>query len=360
MKKIPYFHLVMLFAIILSGCAGPSPAVTPSAAVPPAAAPSATLPATQTPAPPTQTFTPSPTPPPTATATATLTPTLGVGSQRISPIDGMVMVYVPAGEFWMGSDRKNDKHHRPQETYQQVVLDAFWIDQTEVTNAMFARFVAETSYQTTEEMGSGGNYLNLEKKVMVSEPKATWRNPYGPDSSSDALGAYPVVQVSKADAEAYCAWAGRTLPSEAQWEKAARGTDGRVYPWGDELDSGNRANFADKNLYFVPPIYGLDPGDRTIDDGYQFAAPVGSYLDGASPYGALDMAGNVIEWTSTCFLPPKNNRVQPAPGEQFCRLKGGSFRSSAAAIRPADNEQFNPAPPGYGRFDLGFRCAEIP
>lgn len=269
------------------------------------------------------------------------------------------MVYVPAGEFWMGSDRKRDKLASYLEPYEKLTLDAFWIDQTEVTNAMFARFISATGYQTTAELEDFSSYLDLQKQAWFWSG-ADWKHPNGPESNIDALGDHPVTQVSQLDAETYCQWAGRFLPSEAQWVKAARGTDSRVYPWGDALDSGSLANFADKNLYFVPPIYGLDPGDKNIDDGYQFAAPVGSYPGGASPYGALDMAGNITEWTSTCYSPPKTNRVQPAPGEQFCRLKGGSFRGSAAAIRPASNEHFNPAPPGHGRFDLGFRCAEIP
>jgi formylglycine-generating enzyme required for sulfatase activity len=271
----------------------------------------------------------------------------------------MVMVYVPAGEFWMGSDRKRDKLASYLEPYEKLTLDAFWIDQTEVTNAMFARFISATGYQTTAELEDFSSYLDLQKRAWFWSG-ADWKHPNGPESNIDALGDHPVTQVSQLDAETYCQWAGRFLPSEAQWVKAARGTDSRVYPWGDALDSGELANFADKNLGLKNTVRGTAPGVKNIDDGYQYTAPVGSYPAGASPYGALDMTGNVSEWTTTCFDTPENARVRPQPGMKFCQTKGGSFLNPASGVRAAYNLERNPAPPGNPGSYLGFRCAALP
>ena len=209
-------------------------------------------------------------------------------SRKISPKDEMTMVYIPAGQFLMGS-RPSDPDAWDEEKPQHLVyLDAFWIDLTPISNAMFARFVAETSYQTDAER-EGKSFIfdpteNNYSRQWVDG--ADWQHPYGPNSNLEGLSDHPVVQISWNDAQAYCKWAGRRLASEAEWEKAARGSDGRLYPWGNKKVAGNLLNFADCNLK-VPWA------NQTINDRYQFTSPVGSYPDGASPYGILDMAGNV-------------------------------------------------------------------
>ena len=165
-------------------------------------------------------------------------------------------VFVPAGEFLMGSaegDTDAGASEKPQHT---VYLDAFWIDRVEVTNAMYARCVEAGACKTPTAYGNPStNYL-----------KAGLEN-------------YPVVFVSWSDAQAYCQWAGGRLPTEAEWEKAARGTDGRIYPWGNEPPNAQRCNFAQEH---GGPDAPANP-----------ETPVGAYPAGASPYGALDMAGNV-------------------------------------------------------------------
>jgi eukaryotic-like serine/threonine-protein kinase len=148
----------------------------------------------------------------------------------ISEKDGMALVFVPEGKFKMGTFGK-EQH--------TVLLDAFWIDQTEVTNAMFTRFIEQSRYVMEVEKNDGTG----------------WRHPQGAKNNLDGLQQRPVVQVSWKDAAAYCEWSGRRLPSEAEWEKAAHGPaigppmveEGRIYPWRAEKPAGNLLNFADRN-----------------------------------------------------------------------------------------------------------------
>jgi formylglycine-generating enzyme required for sulfatase activity len=174
-----------------------------------------------------------------------------IGQTWTSPIDGMTLVCVPVGEFNMGSDN-DDSDEKP---VHQVTLDAYWIDQSEVTNAMYQQCVDAGVCRTPYYSSS-----------------STCTNYYGASQFAD----YPVIHVSWEDAVTYCQWARRKLPTEAQWEKAARGTDGRTYPWGAGIDA-SKAN------------YNSNIGDTSA---------VGSYPAGASPYGAYDMAGNVWEWVA--------------------------------------------------------------
>jgi len=275
---------------------------------------------------------------------------LGIGSTTISEQDGMTLVFVPEGEFEMGSnDGKDDE--KPVHT---VWLDAFWIDQTEVTNAMFARFIDQTRYETDAEKAGSGFVYNESSKQWEEMKGADWRHPHGPGSSVE--NPHPVVLVSWNDVKTYCEWAGRRLPTEAEWEKAARGTDGRTYPWGNEKPAGNLLNFADRNLDFV------DWADTTIDDGYRYTAPVGSYPDGASPYGALDMAGNVWEWVADwndeTYYSSSPDRNPSGPSTRDYRgLRGGSWRDSEDDVRSSSRNWNTPAlVDGY----RGCRCATSP
>ena len=302
-------------------CRGGAPA--PPAEVPPQPTEAGPTEAVRTAAP---TEAPAATEAPTEAATAVPTETaepepevLDVGATRLSEVDGMLLMYVPAGEFLMGAaddDELADDDERPQHT---VYLDAFWIDQTEVTNAMYAQCVA-----------AGG----CEAQDLVDSQTRTG---YFEDP---AYANYPTTHVSWEEAVAYCTWAGRRLPTEAEWEKAARGTDGRLWPWGNAEPDETRLNFL-----------GNEGGDTT---------EVGAYPDGASPYGALDMAGNLYEWTADWYSPtyyaesPSENPVGPAedPDERHS-LRGGYFDTSAKYVRVTerDGQSFN-RPPW-----IGFRCA---
>ena len=264
----------------------------------------------------------------------------------------MVQVYVPAGEFLMGS-LDSDKDAEPDEKPQhKVTLDGFWIDRTEVTNAQFAAFVEATGYETDAQKTRTGGILNLSAKKWEVIPNVDWRHPRGPASSLDGLEQHPVVEVSWNDASAYCQWAGRRLPTEAEWEKAARGTDGAQYPWGNGNAAGNLLNVADRNL--VVPW-----ADKGINDAYQFTAPAGSYPDGASPYGVLDMAGNAYEWVADWYAAtyyagsPARNPTGPAQGH-YRALRGGGWDFILKGARAANRDWNEPVDRNGGN---GFRCA---
>ena len=292
---------------------------------------------------------------PTSTSTATplppspTAPPLGIGFTQVSDIDGMEMVYIPAGSFEMGSNETTD-----EQPIHDVYLDAYWIDQTEVTNAMFSEFTAATGYQTDADLsGKSRVYIYGEGWQLVEG--ASWQFPRGPSSNISGLGDRPVAHISWNDALAYCVWAGRQLPTEAQWEKAARGKDGRIYPWGNQELAGNLLNFADKRL-------DTDWVDVDVDDGYTASAPVGSYPDGASPYGVLDMAGNVWEWVVDYYAAdyynnsPESNPQGPTSGFLHV-IRGGSWSSDFGGLGLRSTKR------GYGNPDdtwqsYGFRCAQ--
>ncbi len=290
-------------------------------------------------------------------------PTLNAGSAQISDKDGMVMFYVPAGEFTMGSvdaDSEADSNEKPQH---KVYLGAFWIDRTEVTNAMFGRFVSATSYQTDAEKRGRSWVYNLSTKKWEETNGANWRHPRGPATDLSGLDSHPVVHVSWNDAVAYCRLAGRRLPTEAEWEKAARGMDSRKYPWGSQGVAGNLLNFADRNLdmYYA---------DKNVDDGYRFTAPVGSYPAGASLYGALDMAGNVWEWMVSLWgrneqtpefrypYNPTDGREDISASDTVLRvLRGGSWADAQKGVRATFRDKNTP----HEAVDyIGFRCARSP
>ncbi len=279
---------------------------------------------------------PQPAPAPRVEVVAPPKPAAPTLPTRIRPKDGMVEVYIPAGEFLMGSE-DGGKNEKPQH---KVYLDAYWIDQTPVTNAMFARFVTQTSYRTQAEEDGSSFITDIPKKQYGAVIKgANWRHPSGPGSTIRLLETHPVVLVSWKDALAYCDWVGARLPTEAQWEKAARGTDGRMYPWGNREPDATLVKFSEH------------VGNTT---------PVGSYPGGASPYGVLDMAGNVLEWCADWYGEtfykgsPLRNPTGPASGE--FRAVRGTFSIESKHVRAVSrggnypNSRYN---------NLGFRCARL-
>lgn len=238
------------------------------------------------------------------------TATLGIGSTRVREADGMTLVYVPAGEFEMGSE-DGDPNESPIHT---VYLDAFWIDQTEVTNGQYANCVSSNGCTTLsfEYSTSRTSYFGNAKYVD-----------------------YPVINVDWYQAQAYCQWAGGRLPTEAEWEKAARGTDGRKYPWGNHFDSGK---------------YDLFLGDTT---------EVGSFSSGASPYYALDMAGNVWEWVADWYGTYPSGKVSnplgPESGDSRV-LRGGSYSGTDERVL---RSTYRASTTPERKADLyGFRCAQ--
>ena len=224
------------------------------------------------------------------------------------------MQWVPSGTFVMGSDR-----HYPEEApAHRATVDGFWMDTDAVTNERFAQFVDATSHVTVAERppdpadypGAAEELLIPASSVFVSPahrvdlrnqynwwtyiPGADWRHPQGPSSTIDELGDHPVVHVAWEDVEAYARWAGKELPTEAEWEFAARGgVDGATYAWGEEFTPGGR--------WMANTWQGEFPIQNTGDDGYEGTAPVGSYP--ANGYGLRDMIGNVWEWTTDWYAP---------------------------------------------------------
>ncbi len=249
----------------------------------------------------------------TAACAVALTPVLAAPS--LKELDPVPMVTVPAGSFLMGSQNPNGRADEwPQRT---VYVDTFAIDQVEVTNERYMTFVAMTGHR--------------------SPP-----NPYGTGVLLSAKGIeqLPVVQVTWYDAKAYCAWAKKRLPTEAEWEKAARGTDGRTFPWGDDVPTPKRANF---DREWVE--------DKTLHQ-------VGSLPGGDSPYGIKDMSGNAREWVQDWYDPDYYangaDRNPQGPEKGIVRvIRGGSWHSPLSDITATAR--------GRGGFALqthgtGFRC----
>jgi serine/threonine protein kinase/formylglycine-generating enzyme required for sulfatase activity len=289
----------------------------------------------------------------TAQAAASATPT-AAATRVVWNTDGMILVSVPAGPFLFGSseaDRAAQTDERPQV---EVFLDAFWMDRTEVTVEQFGTFVAATGYETDAERGCcDGVYAASGGVVYSPDPlfvsNATWRMPQG-SGAPEALPRQPVVQVSWNDAAAYCTWAGRRLPTEAEWEKAARGPTGLIYPWGNEFD-GRRLNYCDTNC--AAAWHG------TIDDTFPRTGTAGVFATGASPYDVLDQAGNVWEWVNDFYdfrgyagIPTAN---PPGLGSGLTNvLRGGSWLDPAERVRAA--ARANAVPDARNNLS-GFRCA---
>jgi formylglycine-generating enzyme required for sulfatase activity/serine/threonine protein kinase len=298
----------------------------------------------------------------TAIATATLPPTKAAATQTPSDEtklfwdkDGMTLLYVPAGKFPLGSGENDSEASEDEKPPLVVYLDAYWIDQTEVTVAQFQDFVTDTNYQTDAERGCcEGKYAKPGGNVFAPwayfVKDAYWKSPEG-RSAPEALPRRPVVQVSWNDAVAYCKWVGRRLPTEAEWDKAARGPQGLIYPWGDEFN-GHWINFCDKRC-------GANWHDRTVEDGFERTSNVGEFLKGASGYGLLDMSGNAREWVYDFYdfrgyyRYPTENPTGPETGETHV-MRGGSWLDPADRVRASAREADFPD----SRNDaVGFRCA---
>ncbi len=261
------------------------------------------------------------------------------------------MALVPAGEFRMGSD-EGEKEERPAHT---VFLDAYWIDKFEVVHAQYVVFLNSVEPQfdssITPSWAIGNNrYLNLtDPDVLIRQVGEAF------ELKSLAVSNHPMGEVTWFGAKAYCEWMGGRLPTEAEWEKAARGTDGRTYPWGNELDP-RRANYSLSDDPFgegTTPVGFYDGSER---EGYQT-------LDGRSPYGLYDMAGNVWEWVLDTYdgeyyaKSPRENPKGPGDGGSYL-TRGGSWQHESNEL-PVFRRRGGI--PGDANFQyLGFRCVREP
>jgi formylglycine-generating enzyme len=296
------------------------------------------------------------------------------------------MTWIPGGEFWMGTATDQMADTRP---WHRVYVDGYWMDATEVTNEQFARFVSATGYVTVaERKPRAEDYPNARPEnlvagaVVFSPPGhaveldnhyqwwnyvagANWRHPEGPDSDIKGRMTHPVVQIAYEDALAYCKWAGKRLPTEAEFEFASRGgLDRKRYAWGDEFMPGGK--------HMANTFQGHFPNLNTGEDGYKGTAPVGSFP--ANAYRLFDMAGNVWEWTSDWYRAdyyqalaatgeiarnpqgPSDSLDPNEPGVPKRVQRGGSFLCTDQYC-----ERYIAGGRGKGELDtgtnhLGFRC----
>ena len=311
MKKI-----IAIFFFFFTACTAPTAPVIESTSLP-------TIPPRIIPTATTQNVTP------TIISTVQASPTIEFVNERISPIDGMPQVYIPAGTFHMGG---MDVRRAPNEIPDHdVTLDTLWMDQLEVTNAMYALCV------------NTGGCTPPQSSKSQRRPKYF--------NNSDFKD-YPVIYVTWAQAKTYCEWAGRRLPTEAEWERAGRGADFRTFPWGEDKANGLLANF-----------------NMLVGD----TSRVGTYPAGASPFGVLDMAGNVAEWVNDVYSTNYANAVTLNPqgsltSSSFYRVvRGGSLGDAEINIRVSKRSSVLgsnlKAPTNssayLGEFSprIGFRCA---
>jgi formylglycine-generating enzyme required for sulfatase activity len=303
------------------------------------------------------------------------------------------MVWIPGGTFRMGSDQ----HYPEERPVHRVTVDGFWMDRHPVTNVRFARFVDATSFRTfaetppdkadypgaLPEMLYAGSLVFEQPAGPVDRTDITnwwqyrraadWRHPYGPESSIATLAAHPVVHVAFADAEAYAAWDGKALPTEAEWELAARGgLEAASYAWGDEFLPGNR--------HMANTWQGEFPWQQLGLDGYERTSPVGAFPPNG--YGLHDVVGNVWEWTTDWYVPshpreevkacciPMNPRGPKAddsfdPQQPAIRiprkvLKGGSHLCAPNYCRRYRPAARYPEPVDTSTSHVGFRCIVRP
>jgi len=283
---------------------------------------------------------------------------------------GIAQAHIPAGSFLMG-DASGDANRGDGETPRHTVsLAALDIDVTSVTNDDFARFVADTGYRTDAETFGDSAVFHLVVRAPAADllgpvggtpwwfgvRGADWAHPGGRDSSIDDIGHHPVVHVSWNDATAYCAWAGRRLPTEAEWEYAARGgLEGRKYPWGDAEpdDGGWRANI----------WQGAFPRENTLADGWLTTAPVRSFAPNG--YGLWQMVGNVWEWCVDWFDPgfyaasPRTDPTGPDRGSGRV-LRGGSYLCHVSYCNRYRNSARSQNTPDSSMGNAGFRTVALP
>jgi len=299
------------------------------------------------------------------------------------------MAWIPGGTFRMGSD-----HHYPEEApVHRVTVDGFWMDRTPVTNAEFRRFVRETGYTSFAEVPPdprdypGAKPDMLYAGSMVFSPPgqdvvlreqsqwwqfmrgANWRRPYGPKSNINSLEGHPVVHVSYVDALAYARWAGKDLPTEAEWEFAARGgLEDAEFAWGDEFAPGGRQ--------MANTWQGEFPRQNLLEDGFERTSPVKSFP--ANGYGLYDMIGNVWEWTSdwysarhtadapkACCIPenPRGGRKEDSfdPRQPDIRIPRKVVKGGSHLCAPNYCRRYRPAarhaqPVDTSASHVGFRC----
>jgi iron(II)-dependent oxidoreductase len=232
---------------------------------------------------------------------------------------------IPAGPFYMGSD-SGPRDERPRH---RVELPAFYIDRTPVTNAQFAEFLNVVGHVNSQGL----------RLFDIDDPDARVRKKGDRWVAYPGSEDHPVVEASWNGARDYCAWAGKRLPTEAEWEKAARGTDGRRFPWGNSPPDRSRARF---------------------NAGWHDTAPVGSFPQGVSPYGVLDLAGNGWEWVSSAYFPypynPKDGREDLTPGPERV-TRGGGQDSRPEHLTTTHRGAGLSRNFRSGHHNIGFRCA---
>jgi sulfatase modifying factor 1 len=304
------------------------------------------------------------------------------------------MVWIPGGTYWMGSD-----HHYPEEApAHQVTVSGFWMDRFTVTNAQFAYFVEATGYVTVAERPlNPADYPGALPELLVPGslvfqkparpvhlrdlsqwwayvPGACWKHPEGPGSSLMGRKDHPVVHVAFEDVEAYASWAGKTLPTETEWERAARGgLDRKEFCWGDELTPGGQ--------WMANTWQGSFPWQNLCDDGFEGTCPVGTFP--ANGYGLHEMTGNVWQWTAdwyqerhtgnkgtACCIPVNPRGPATSEGSHDPRmpairiprkvLKGGSHLCAPNYCRRYRPAARSPQPVDSGSSHIGFRCIVRP
>jgi formylglycine-generating enzyme required for sulfatase activity len=301
------------------------------------------------------------------------------------------MVWIAGGTFRMGSDR-----HYPEEApVHRVTVSGFWMDRTPVTNRQFGAFVNATGHVTLAEIAparedypgalphmlKAGSLVFAPPRFRVVDLRdwgqwwrfkrgADWRHPHGPESSIRGRDEHPVVHIAYQDAEAYARWAGKDLPTEAEWEYAARGgLDGAEFAWGDELTPGGR--------HLANTWQGEFPRQNLLQDGYRGTSPVTAFPPNG--YGLLDMIGNVWEWTSDWYAPghaadapkacciPENPRGAPReasydPCQPAIRIPRKTIKGGSHLCAPSYCRRYRPAarhaqPVDTSTCHVGFRCA---
>jgi formylglycine-generating enzyme required for sulfatase activity len=322
----------------------------------------------------------------TSTKVGAIAPRINAGPAPGPAPDGMV--WIPGGVYWRGNDTQAHRDSRP---WHQVEVDGFWMDATTVTNEQFETFVKATGYVTLAERtpkpedfpGAPPEKL-VAGSVVFSPTKgpvpldnhlrwwnylkgANWRHPEGPDSDLKGREKHPVLHVAHEDALAYCKWAGKRLPSEAEFEFAARGgLDRNLYAWGQELQPGGK--------WMANIWQGRFPYENTCEDGYRATAPVGSFPPNA--FGLYDMAGNVWQWCSDWYRYDYYRTLaagpQPAPNPQGPSdssdpaepgvakrvMRGGSYLCTDQYCTAYEAGARGKGAPDTGTNHLGFRCVK--